>query len=133
MIADGVLERFPGLDRHGFCVGNIAPDCDVGFSKKGNCEHPNSGYLTEILPLKSFPNYIDYLPQGCIIRKIGVMGYLPEQDKAIKYISMSQVEYAKFVEDTIHLVVELERWRFDKAGGVIWLDFLHLQISIMMS
>ncbi len=71
------------------------------------CEHPNSGYLTEILPLKSFPDYIDYLPQGCIVRKIGVMGYLPEQDKAIKYISMSQDEYAKFVEDTIQLVVNL--------------------------
>ena len=27
MIADGVLERIPSLDRHGFCVGNIAPDC----------------------------------------------------------------------------------------------------------
>lgn len=29
MIADGVLERIPNLDRHGFCVGNIAPDCNV--------------------------------------------------------------------------------------------------------
>lgn len=29
MIADGVLERLPNLNRHGFCVGNIAPDCNV--------------------------------------------------------------------------------------------------------
>lgn len=29
MIADRVLEKFQGLDRHGFCVGNIAPDCNV--------------------------------------------------------------------------------------------------------
>lgn len=29
MIADSVLERVPNLDRHGFCVGNIAPDCNV--------------------------------------------------------------------------------------------------------
>ncbi len=29
MIADGVLERLPQLDRQGFCVGNIAPDCNV--------------------------------------------------------------------------------------------------------
>ena len=29
MIADGVLKHFPSLDRHGFCVGNIAPDCNV--------------------------------------------------------------------------------------------------------
>ncbi|HBA49582.1 MAG TPA: hypothetical protein DCZ91_17660 [Lachnospiraceae bacterium] len=29
MIADSVLKRFPQLDRHGFCVGNIAPDCNM--------------------------------------------------------------------------------------------------------
>ena len=70
-------------------------------------DHPNSGYLTEILPLKSFPDYIDYLPQGSIVRKIGVMGYLPEPDKSInKFITMSRDEYANFVEDTIQLVAE---------------------------
>ena len=222
MIADGVLERIPHLDRHGFCVGNIAPDCNVenedwtaftpsrevthwmqGERKKASdcdafCDeyiskrkdqiksaeeyafllgyyshlitdaafqamirdedrvravwmrikadeelsvtgagmdetwdsvkrlipkkdrmreiyameaeylngHPSSGYLTEILPLKSFPDYIDYLPQGCIVRKISVMGYLPEVDKSInKFISMSQDEYADFVKNTIQLVV----------------------------
>jgi hypothetical protein len=224
MIADGVLERIPSLDRHGFCVGNIAPDCNVenedwtdftpsrevthwmqGERKKASdcdafcheyilnrkdtissaeeyafllgyychlitdaafqamirdedrvravwmrinadeelraasagmdetwdsvkrliskkdrmreiysmeaaylSDHPGSGYLTEILPLKSFPDYIDYLPQGCIVRKIGVMGYLPKTDKSMnKFISMSQDEYAEFVDDTIQLVVKL--------------------------
>ena len=69
-------------------------------------DHPNSGYLTQILPLKSFPDYIDYLPKGCIVRKIGVMGYLPEVDKSMnKFISMSQDEYAEFVKNTIQLVV----------------------------
>ena len=29
MIADRVLEAIPELDRHSFCVGNIAPDCNV--------------------------------------------------------------------------------------------------------
>lgn len=29
MLADRVLEAIPQLDRHGFCVGNIAPDCNV--------------------------------------------------------------------------------------------------------
>ena len=70
-------------------------------------DHPNSGYLTEILPLKSFPDYIDYLPQGCIVRKIGVMGYLPEPDKSInKFITVSRDEYINFVEDTIQLVAK---------------------------
>ena len=223
MIADGVLARFPVLDRRGFCVGNIAPDCNVenadwttftpsrelthwmqGERKKASdcdafCDefilkrkdkiksteeyafllgyyahlitdaafqamirdedrvkavwmrikadeelsvtgagmdetwdsvkrlipkkdrmreiyameaeylngHPSSGYLTEILPLKSFPDYIDYLPKGCIVRKIGVMGYLPKVgDFTVKYITMSQEEYAAFVNDTICLVLE---------------------------
>lgn len=222
MIADGVLERIPNIDRHGFCVGNIAPDCNVenedwtaftpprevthwmqGERKKASdcdafCEkyilkrkdkiqsteeydfllgyyahlitdaafqamicdenrvkavwmrikadkelsivsdgmdetwdcakllipkkarmrgiyameaeylnnHPNSGYLTEILPLKSFPDYIDYLPKGCIVRKIGIMGYLPERDKDASYIAISQDEYADFVKNTIQLVVK---------------------------
>ncbi len=69
--------------------------------------HPKSGYLTEILPLKSFPDYIDYLPQGCIVRKVGIMGYLPEHDKSMnKFISISKDEYADFVEDTIQLVAK---------------------------
>lgn len=223
MIADGVLKQMPYLDRRGFCVGNIAPDCNVENAdwtvftpsrevthwmqserkKASDCDafcdeyilqrkekissaeeyafllgyyshlitdaafqamirdddrvratwvrikaddewndvsagmdetwdsvkkliskkdrmreiyameaeylrdYPSSGYLTEILPLKSFPDYIDYLPQGCIIRKIGVMGYLPEPDKSInKFIAMSKDEHASFVENTIRLVVK---------------------------
>lgn len=221
MIADGVLERISQIDRRGFCVGNIAPDCNVenedwtaftpsreithwmqGERKEASdcdafcdayilkrkadigsaeeyafllgyyahlitdaafqamirdedrvqavwmrihadeklhaasagmeetwdsvkmlipkrarmcviyameaeylSEHPNSGYLTEILTLKAFPDYIDYLPEGCIARKIGVMGYLPERDKGASYIAISREEYAEFVENTIQLVV----------------------------
>lgn len=223
MIADGVLKHFPSLDRHGFCVGNIAPDCNVenedwtaftpsrevthwmqGQRKKASdcdafCEqyilsrrnelksseeyafllgyyshlitdaafqamirnedrvkaawdrikadeelfassagmeetwdsvkrlvskrdrmqeiysmeaeyireNPTTGYLTEILPLKAFPDYIDYLPTGAIARKISVMGYLPGSDESTtKFITISQEEYATFVSDTIRLVVE---------------------------
>lgn len=222
MIADGVLARFPHLDRRGFCVGNIAPDCNVenedwtaftpsrevthwmqGQRKKASdcdafCDayilkrkdeiksaeeyafllgyyahlitdaafqamirdkdrvkaawcrvqaddelsiasadmeetwdnikklipkvqrmheiysmeaeyiekHPESGYLTEILPLKTFPDYIDYLPSGVIVRKIGVMGYLPKRNDPIsKFICISKNEYTNFVEQTIKLVV----------------------------
>ena len=70
-------------------------------------DHPDSGYLTEILPLKEFPDYIDYLPAGAIVRKIGVMGYLPKPDESVtKFITMSREEFAAFVNDTIRLVVE---------------------------
>ena len=223
MIADGVLAQLPGLNRRGFCVGNIAPDCNVenadwtaftpsrevthwmqGERKKASdCDafrdqyilgrkekvqsaeefafllgyyshlitdvafqaflrdeervkaawrrikadsqlgpasagmeetwdaikqlvsknermrriyviegeylrdHPDSGYLTEILPLTQFPDYIDYLPAGAIVRKIGVMGYLPKPDESVTdFLTMSREEYRVFVEKTVELVVE---------------------------
>lgn len=223
MIADGVLTRLPGLDRRGFCVGNIAPDCNVenadwtaftpsrevthwmqGERKKASdCDgfrnqyivnrkeeiqsaeefafllgyyahlitdaafqafirdedrvkaawrrikadavigpasagmeetwdaikqlvpkrermrriyvmegeylrnHPDSGYLTEILPLTEFPDYIDYFPSGAVVRKIGVMGYLPKPDESVTgFITMSREEYRTFVEKTTETVLE---------------------------
>lgn len=223
MIADMVLARFPWLDRRGFCVGNIAPDCNVEnadwtaftpsrsvthwmsgdkkvssdcdrfyekyiterrteicsaeeyafllgyyahlltdaafqamirdddrvkaawcrlkeykgltvncvglpetwdsikaiFPKKGWMkgvysieaeylhDHPDSGYLTDILPLEGFPDYIDYLPAGCIFRKIGIMGYLPKESNATDtFLAISREEYKAFVENTVNLIVE---------------------------
>jgi len=70
-------------------------------------DNPNTGYLTEILPLNEFPDYVEYLPAGAVVRKIGVMGYLPETDElGTKFIAVSQEEYRAFVNDTIRLVVE---------------------------
>ena len=223
MIADSVLKHFPSLDRRGFCVGNIAPDCNVenedwtaftpsrevthwmqGARKKASdCDafyeqyiakrrdgiqsaeeyaflmgyyahlitdaafqkmirdedrvkavwkrikeneelrersvgmeeswdnakklipkrvwvghiysleaeylnaHPGSGYLTEILPLKDFPDYIDYLPAGAIVRKIGVMGYLPEINESLgKWIAISREEYEAYIQETIQMILK---------------------------
>lgn len=64
-------------------------------------KHPASSYLTEILPLKDFPDYIDYLPKGSIVRKIGVMGYLPQTDESIRYTAISPDEYAAYVNSTV--------------------------------
>lgn len=65
-----------------------------------------SGYLSEILPLKEFPDYIDYLPHGCFVRKIGVMGYIPELDENLTNpISMSREEFFSFADNTTSLVV----------------------------
>ena len=223
MIADSVLQHFPGLDQHGFCVGNIAPDCNVenedwtaftpsrevthwmqGERKKASdCDafyeeyiakrrdriqtteeyaflmgyyahlitdaafqkmirdedrikaawkrikknenllersagmeetwdnakklipkrvwigqiysleaeylnaHQDSGYLTEILTLKKFPDYIDYLPEGAIVRKIGVMGYLPEINESLgEWIAISREEYEAYIEYTIQMILK---------------------------
>lgn len=70
-------------------------------------EHPDSGYLTEIMPLKSFPDYIDYFPKGAIVRKIGVMGYFPKKELgAFPFIAMSREEYANFLNNATELVVQ---------------------------
>ena len=223
MIADSVLQHIPSLDRRGFCVGNIAPDCNVenedwtvftpsrevthwmqGARKKASdCDafyeqyiakrrdgiqsaeeyaflmgyyahlitdaafqkmirdedrvkavwkrikeneelrersvgmeeswdnakklipkrvwvghiysleaeylnaHPGSGYLTEILPLKDFPDYIDYLPAGAIVRKIGVMGYLPKiNENLIDWIAISREEYEAYIQETIQMILK---------------------------
>ena len=223
MIADSVLQHFPSLDRHGFCIGNIAPDCNVenedwtaftpsrevthwmqGARKKASdCDafydeyitkrrdriqtseeyaflmgyyahlitdaafqkmirdeervkaawkrikenenlrersagmeetwdnakklipkrawighiysleaeylnaHPDSGYLTEILTLKDFPDYIDYLPEGAIVRKIGVMGYLPEINEGLgEWIAISREEYEAYIQETIQTILK---------------------------
>ena len=69
--------------------------------------HPDSGYLTEILTLKEFPDYIDYLPKGAIVRKIGVMGYLPRINENLgEWIAISREEYEAYIENTIQLILK---------------------------
>ena len=223
MIADSVLKHFPKLDKHGFCVGSIAPDCnvenedwtaftpprevthwmqglrkkasdcdafyeeyvkkrrdqiqsaeeyafllgyyahlitDAAFQKmtrdevrvkavwqriKGNknlqeqsvgmeetwdnakklipkriwtgqiCSleaeylqrNSDSGYITDILTLNEFPNYIDYLPEGAIVRKVRVMGYQPQVNtEPAEMIAISREEYEDFVLEATQLVVD---------------------------
>ena len=72
--------------------------------------HPDSGYLTEIIGLRSFPDYIDYLPPNAIPRKVKVMGYMPQ--KAVSkypYIGMSIEEYQGFLDRATDLVVDAIR------------------------
>ena len=61
--------------------------------------HPDSGYLTEILTLREFPDYIDYLPKGAIVRKIGVMGKLPEINENLgEWIAITREEWEALKE-----------------------------------
>ena len=69
-------------------------------------EHPDSGYLTEILELKNFPDYIDYLPKGAIVRKINVMGYLPKKELGeFPFIAMTKEEYLTFLDEATKQVI----------------------------
>ena len=70
-------------------------------------EHPDSGYLTEIIGLETFPDYLDYLPKNAIPRKINVMGYMPQKTvTAYPYIGMSREEYMSFLDSASKLVVD---------------------------
>ncbi len=75
--------------------------------------NPQSGYFTDILTLTEFPDYIDYLPNGAIVRKVKVMGYMPEKEiSEYPYIGMSKEEYESFIERAIELAVEaIERYK----------------------
>lgn len=77
--------------------------------------HPESGYMTEIMPLKEFPDYIDYLPHGSIAFKIPYLGsYIPRIYEEAKFIGISREEFKEYVKHTVDLVCE----RFGKMGLV---------------
>ena len=68
--------------------------------------HPENGYLTHILTLQRFPDYLDFMPKDCIVRKIGVMGDLPRKDLAVEGLfCISREEYLGYVETTAKLVI----------------------------
>ena len=68
--------------------------------------HPCSGYLTEILELTDFPDYLDYLPTGAIVRKIGVMGYLPLKELGeYPFIAITREEYAAFLHEAVQHII----------------------------
>lgn len=69
-------------------------------------EHPDSGYLTEIIHLKEFPDYIDYLPKNAIPMKIKFMYYMPTLEEGkYPFIGFSRNEYCGFLERAVENVV----------------------------
>lgn len=69
--------------------------------------HPDSGYLTEIIGLEGFPDYIDYLPSGAIVRKLGVMGYIPKREaSSAPFIAISREEYSTYLDRAFELIYD---------------------------
>lgn len=69
--------------------------------------HPESGYLTDIISLTEFPDYIDYLPKGAIVRKVKIMGYLPKKEVGrYPYIAMTVEEFDCFISTATKLVID---------------------------
>ena len=81
---------------------------DIGFIERTYLDrHPESGYFTDIVGLREFPDYLDYMPEGAIVRKVKVMGVLPRKEIGkYPFICLSEEEYADFVSETVKVAVE---------------------------
>lgn len=70
-------------------------------------QNPTSGYITEILPLNEFPDYIDYLPHGAIVRKIPKMTVKEGSLQPIeKYISITPDDVKAFAAAAVAIVTK---------------------------
>ena len=59
------------------------------------------------MSLQEFPDYIDYLPTGAIVRKIGVMGYLTKINEVLgEWIAISREEYEEYIQETIQMILK---------------------------
>lgn len=109
---DDLCRRSAGMEQSWDSIRQLVPKekimCEIyEMEAEYLHDHPKSGYFTEILALKKFPDYIDYLPSGCIVRKIGVMGYIPEMnDKGMDFITISKEELLSFVGSTTELLAD---------------------------
>jgi len=69
--------------------------------------HPGSGWFTEIKGLEYFPDYIDYLPEQSIPKKIKMMYYEPSSEtSSYPFLAFSREEYSGFIERVIVLVTD---------------------------
>lgn len=108
---EALTTRARGMDRTWDSAKKLFSKADR-FRERAQIEaeylesYPYSGYLTEIIPLESFPDYLSFLPTGAIVRKIGVMGDVPQKEKnAPEPICISREEYMDYVDRTAALVI----------------------------
>jgi len=72
--------------------------------------NPESGFLTEIIPLKMFPDYLDYLLPGSITRKVRIMAQIPKPDPSLHDpIVITREELYGYVQRTAAQCMELLR------------------------
>ena len=71
-------------------------------------KNPNSRYNMIIKNVHDFPHYIDYFPQGAIVRKIGIMAKEVMSMKSLEtYVFFTPNEFNDFLENTSSLIYKL--------------------------
>ena len=69
--------------------------------------HPECSYRTLLQSVQDFPSYVDYLPEGAILRKIHVMGGMPEPCAGpIDQTFFTYEEMERYIADTCQEIVK---------------------------
>ncbi len=69
--------------------------------------HPETAYLTVLQTVRDFPDYLDFLPPGALLRKIGVLGTVPEKHVGeIKQVFFTREEFEGYVAQTCEEVIK---------------------------
>lgn len=69
--------------------------------------HIDSRYHSILKKTHTFPDYIDYLPQGAIVRKLkGITNYLSKDKQRTDFVFFSEKEIHDFVTSTSQIIIE---------------------------
>lgn len=82
---------------------------DITIQESGYLKlNPTSGYNTVLRNIEEFPDYLEYFPQGAIIRKIRIMVNKPDQEiPEYEFLFFSKQEFEKFIHETSNIVYRL--------------------------
>lgn len=70
-------------------------------------QNPDASYLTILCKIDSFNDYLDFLPENAIVRKLGVMMESINSFEERDLYFFTQDEYERFVVDTSELIYQL--------------------------
>ncbi len=70
-------------------------------------ENPASAYNTVLRRIDTFPDYMDILPEGAIVRKIKVMASEPGEDTLEEFIFFDEKEYQNFILESSDFIYEI--------------------------
>ena len=85
----------------------------ASFEREYLDNHPGSGFLTEIVGLRAFPDYLDFLPPNAIPRKVQVLAGVPQRSPSrYPWLAMTREEYQTFIDRSVCLSVQaIQRYR----------------------
>lgn len=69
-------------------------------------EHPESRYYSILGKINTFPDYMDYLPEGAIVRKLKtITNYLDTEEQRTDFVFFSEDEISNFIEAVCQFII----------------------------